>query len=280
MGLGIDIAVIPAAGEGTRMRPLSLAVPKEMLPVGRWPMLQYAVMEAVWAGVKEIVVVLPPERKKEVLTYLERMYVPGQGSPGRSVEGEPLHRLCDVKIVHQPQPDGLADAIGCARAVIAERPFFVLLPDNVFFAEAPSTRQMAEAFEEFHCEVLGLIEVTQANAWRFSNAGRVEWQPLTPRWVRLTHLHDKRPGSFELGAEKSVYRNCGRYVLTADFLDTAEALRGKLQGELDDVPVLQRLIREKQVIGVPLRGHLFDVGHWDGYFSANAYWLKREGLWN
>ena len=151
---------------------------------------------------------------------------------------------------------------------------------NVYFGDVPPTLQLAAAYQEFRCEVLGLIEVTQENAHRFGNAGRIDWQPLTSPWVRVTRRYDKQPGTFDLGEQTSRYRNCGRYVLTPEFLRVTESLRGEVAGELDDGPVLQRLVARKKVVGVPLGGKLFDVGNWDGYLAANAYWLREQKRWS
>lgn len=272
METGIEIAVIPAAGLGTRMHPLSKAVPKEMLPVGRWPMFQYAVMEAIEAGVKELVMVLPPGRKRSLVAYLEEMQLPEVDRPLRSV--------CEIHRVYQSEPRGLADAVCLAEPKVAGRPFFVLLPDNVFFGAVSPARQLTAAYAEFRSDTLGLVEVNETNAHRYGSSGLVDLQPAGSGYFRITRLHDKRPGSLESKGGERVFRNCGRYVLTPDFFEFTHRWRGWSKGELDDIPVLQELVAQKLVIGVPLAGELFDTGHWDGYFAANAYWLKEHGVWN
>jgi UTP-glucose-1-phosphate uridylyltransferase len=114
----------------------------------------------------------------------------------------------------------------------------------------------------------------------FGNCGRVEGTPLHDGSVyRLTRLHGKRKGSFDLAGQEEALRTTGKYILFPEFLDVLEEMRGRIEGEIDDVPVVQELVARDRVCGVKLKGVLFDVGNWAGFAAANHYWGARQGLW-
>ena len=268
--MSVTRAVIPAAGLGTRLRPLTVAVPKELLPVGRLPMMQYAVSECVAAGLNEIVVVVHEQRKRAILEFYNQ--VDWRALCGTS----PAVESVNVHFVHQERPLGVMHAILLARARVEGEPFFLLMPDNVVFARQPVLPKLRRCFEESGGSVLGLIEVTPETAPFFGNAGRVEAQRLSGETYRVRSLQDKQPGTFEPGPGGRTLRAFGYSLLTPDFFSLADELGGDAQRG-DEVPTLQALIRNEQVFGVRVEGALFDCGHWPGYWAANRFYWQQ---WN
>jgi len=261
--------VIPAAGLGTRMRPLSIAVPKELLPVGNQPMMHYAVHEAVAAGVEDIFVVTNKRRKAAIERYYE------ESGWGNRVRGG-----TEIHFIEQPHPHGIVDAVMQAQPFLEQQPFFLLLPDNVFWGESPSTRQMLTRFQEYGETVLGLIEVNHDTAPLFGNCGAVTLEAIKENVFVVNELKDKMPGHFELGDAATAIRACGRFILRPDFFDEAAKFDSERLRQNGEVPIIQSLIAKRKVNGVLLKGRLFDCGNPDGYWKANEYWMKAEQKWS
>lgn len=259
-------AVIPAAGLGTRMHPLTVAVPKELLPVGNQPMIQHSVHEAIAAGVEDVFVISNKSRKATI----EAFYAMGD----RKRRGARIH------FIDQPQPHGIVDAVMHAQPFLDQQPFFLLLPDNVFWGEAASTQQMLARFQEYGQTVLGLIEVNHDTAPLFGNCGAVMLEAVKENVFMVNELKDKMSGRFELGDAATAYRACGRFILQSDFFEEAAKCEFEELQQNGEVPVIRRLIEKGKVKGVLLNGDLFDCGNLDGYWQANATWMKKEDKWN
>jgi len=255
-------ALIPAAGLGTRMRPFSLAAPKELAPVGSKPALHRVVEEAAAAGLREIGVVVSPE-KGLIRDYLHRV------RDGGDLEGLDFH------FIRQPSPRGLADAMLRAGDFLAGEPFMLMLPDNLLLSPEHRLAPMLGLADESGMEVAGVVELGAGHSGLFGNSGRVEDEEAGPGVIRLTRLADKLPGKLEIEPGATVRRACGRLVCQPHFLDYLERCRLADAGDYDEVPALQRIIVERGALGVILPPPLFDVGHPAGLLAASA-WLHRQ----
>jgi UTP--glucose-1-phosphate uridylyltransferase len=248
-------AVIPAAGLGTRMRPWSDVVPKELVPLGTKPAIQFAVDEALGAGITEIAVVVSPA-KALLREYLDRF-------------GDPSGRA-SFTYVEQDEPRGLGDAILRCRDFLDGEPFAVLLPDNVLLSPEHDFRRMVDAAGSTGRDALGVIEVGHADSGRYGNCGRIEFHEIEPGLLALERLHDKGPGTLRVAPGERLHRTCGRYVCSPRLLEVLADLRPNAAGELDEVPAYQRIVAEGGAVGVVLPAPLFDVGNPAGYLAACA----------
>lgn len=263
------------------MLPLTKAVPKELLPVGNKPMIQYAVAEAVAAGVEELIIVVNPKKKASFEAYFT-----GQDNQIKGGDEQGLRELqklvngCRISLVEQSMPHGLLDAIRRAESLLHDEPFLLLQPDNVYFGRNLPSFQLINCFEEYSENVMALFRVAANEARYFGNCGQVRCEPISDRVNQITWLQDKGMGSFATRGAEAVLRVCGRYLLTRDFFRAAGEVSVPADQELDDVPVLQKLIQKNKMLGVCLTGKLFDCGHWEGYWAANKYWVEHRGLWS
>ena len=253
--------IIPAAGHGTRMLPVTRAVPKELLPVGSKPAIHWAVEEAAAAGIRDIAVVVSPD-KPLVAEYLE--------SSGLAAELE-----ITFSFVIQRTQRGLADAIWCCRDFTGGEPFGLLLPDNVVLSGPAGFRSMVEHFLADGRDVIGALRLDSAHSRQYGHSGLIEYDELGAGVLEIRALADKKPGRLEIGPAETVVRACGRYVCTPDVLDGIARLRAEARGELDEVPVYQEIIRRRGALGLLLPPPLFDVGYPRGFAAANAYWLEQ-----
>lgn len=257
-------ALIPAAGRGTRMRPVTLAVPKELLPVGSKPAIQHVVEEAVAAGIEELGVVIGPG-KELVRSYLEtardRGLLPG----------------VELEFLWQGEPTGLADAIWLGRRFTGEEPFALLLPDNVLLSPDYRLALLTDLFARSGRDVVGLLALDSSQSGRFGDSGRFEGRRLEPGVFEIGRLQDKRAGRLRIAPGETVIRTCGRYVCRPGLMRRIEELRGAAAGELDEVPAYQQIAREGGLLGRELPPPLFDVGHPSGFLAACAY-LHRQGI--
>lgn len=221
---------------------------KELLPVAGKPMIDYSVQEALQAGVKEILVVLNPA-KREIQRYLL-----GEGSNAV------------FTFVYQPEPCGLADALHRCMDHTGDQPFAVLLPDTVFSSDTPAIAQLGQVFEEYGSSLIGCIRVSKEKAPLFGNCGRIEeYRRVSDRVIEVARLQDKEPGEFSTLGEHEVLRTFARYIYLPDVFDYIVRFRDATPGELDDVPVLQQMVRQKKLLSVLLEGEGYDLGNPRGY---------------
>jgi UTP--glucose-1-phosphate uridylyltransferase len=261
----IGRAVIPAAGRGTRMLPISSVVPKEMLPIGTRPMIEFAVAEAASAGISEIFLVIAPE-KRLIPDYFRR----------RKEEGE--YPGVRFRTVTQPEPLGLADAIERCREELEGEPFGLLLPDNVILAPEYRFSSLLRAHQTFGQDVVGVIELQHRDSGRWGNAGRIDYDEMDERTVRIRRLYDKEKDALRIGPGERLLRTCGRYVCHSDIFSFFDEVRPRVSGEFDEVPVYQEVVRQRGMIGCRIPMPLVDVGNPLGYLTAQHLMYLREAL--
>lgn len=248
-------AVIPAGGQGTRMRPLSQAVPKEMFPVGLRPMLDHTVREAAASGIERVCIVLAPEKEEVVRTYFQA--VPPKG--------------CALEYAIQPEPLGLMDAVRQARSFVEDRRFAVLLPDNLFLGR-PALAQLLEVPAPEGCHVIGLVRVRGSEAEGLGARGELSLAPIDGD-DGMYRVHaigpEKRPVVLNRD-DTETWVNVGRYLFDPRIFPGIEATAATLgAGELDDLPVLNDFGARGQLLGRVVEGEYFDIGNPIGYWRAN-----------
>lgn len=272
----IKKAVIPVAGLGTRLLPATKTVPKELLPVVDIPAIQYVVEEAVAAGITEVIFVTGRGKDSiedhfDVAPELEQVLA----ERGQKEMGEALKRIgdmIDVVAIRQKRPLGLGHAVLCARDLVGNEPFAVLLGDDLIDAEVPCTRQLLNVFEETGESVVALMEVPPEEVHRYGVIGGPQIRP------RLYEINDmiEKPSAQDAPSRLAII---GRYVLRREIFGLLEKLPPGRGGEIQLTDGLQGLVRERKVYGFRFSGDRYDVGDKFGFVRANvAYALKRPEL--
>src|SRR5438270_5240923 len=185
-------AVLPVAGLGTRVLPASKVTPKEMLPIVDKPTLQYIVEEAVAAGVEEIIFVTSRSKRSiedhfDVFPELE-MALERKGKRKELEELRRLQKLATYTYVRQPEPLGLGHAVLCAKALVGNEPFIVMLGDDLVDPETPCLPRMIDVHEQYAGSVLSLF---QSPPEQISSLGIVSVEDVGPDVVKVTHLVEK-----------------------------------------------------------------------------------------
>jgi UTP--glucose-1-phosphate uridylyltransferase len=261
--MAVRKALIPAAGRGTGMQPVTWAVPKELLPVGTRPAIHRVVEEAAAAGLDRIGVVLAPG-KELIRDYLETARHRGE-FPGLAFD-----------YLTQEEPTGLAEAISLSRSFTGDDPFALLLPDNVLLAPGYRLAALTELFDRSGKDVVGILALDSSQSGRYGNSGLFEGRSPEPGVFEILKLQDKGPGRLEIPPGETVLRACGRYVCRPHVLRWIDELRPRIRREFDEVPVYQRIAADGGLLGRILPPPLFDVGHPAGFLAANAH-LHRQG---
>ena len=263
-------AVIPAAGFGTRMLPATKAVPKEMLPVAGKPLIQYAVEEAAASGIETVILVIR-DHKSLIQDHFARDHQLESllGERRLSASTELIHRLAelaDLRYVEQKNPLGLAHAVSCARSLVGNEPFVVLLPDVIMLNGEPATLQLIRAHEQIGGSVVAIREV-EAQAVEHFGIVRVEHSSARPssKSVRLTGLVEK-PSKHEAPSRFGVF---GRYLLEASVWSAIARTPPDPRGEVQLTDALNLLCQNEPVFGLCFEGRHYDAGDPIGYLKAN-----------
>ena len=269
-------AVLPIAGLGTRVLPASKVTPKEMLPLVDKPVVQYLVEEAVAAGIEEIILVVSRSKGSiedhfdsfpELEHILERK--------GKHKELEELRRtqtMASYVSVRQMAPLGLGHAILCAKDLVGDEPFLVMLGDELVAPETPCFSQMIQVYEQYNGSVLSLFT---APPDQISAYGIVALQELTPEVVKVTHLVEK-PSAEKAPSNQAV---AGRYLLTPDIFEKLEHTPPSKRGEIEITDALAMQAEEGRCFGIRFAGERYDTGTPFGLLTTNiAYALKRPDM--
>ncbi len=275
MSKPIRKAVIPAAGLGTRFLPATKAVPKELLPIVDIPTIQYIVEEAVAAGVRDVILICARGKDSivdhfdiaaELEANLERT-----GKTALRAEMRRIAQMARVVTVRQQEPLGLGHAVLCAKALVGDEPFVVMLGDDIIDAKVPATRQLADCWARHGLGTIALMEVPPAET---SMYGIAAGTPLDERTTRIERLVEKPKQD-----PPSTLAVIGRYVLPPRIFELLEQVKPGVGGEIQLTDALAMLAREQGLLGYRFEGDRYDAGDRLGYLKANiAFAMKRPEL--
>jgi UTP--glucose-1-phosphate uridylyltransferase len=268
--------VVPAAGLGTRFLPATKAVPKEMLPIVDTPTLQYIVQEAVSAGISDVILI--SGRGKESMVDHFDIAVELEATlkaRGKDEELRKLRAISDmahIASLRQKEPLGLGHAVLCARGLVGNEPFGVILGDDIIDAEEPGIRQLARIYRQYNQGVVALMEVPESETHLY---GIAAGKDLGGGVIQVERIVEKP----KRGTAPSNLAVIGRYVLPPEIFDILETQTPGVGGEIQLTDGLATLQKRQGLLGYKFKGLRYDAGDKVGYLKANiAYALKREDL--
>ena len=272
----VSKAIIPAAGLGTRFLPATKASPKEMLPLVDKPLIQYAVEEAVAAGIRDIIVITG-RGKRAIEDHFDLSFeleevLRESGKDKLLKEIRRVSELANFCYVRQRHARGLGDAILCAQPLIGDEPFAVLLGDEVIDASVPAIGQLIDLYGELGTPILGVQEVEPDEV---SHYGIIAPKPVRPGLFQVTDMVEK-PAQKEAPSRLAVI---GRYILPPTIFPVLEkTLPGKNQ-EIQLTDALRIMAQSAPMHACLVNGTRHDAGDKLGFLKATvAFGLKNPEL--
>ena len=267
-------AVFPVAGLDTRFLPATKASPKEMLPVVDKPLIQYAVEEAVAAGITELIFVTG-RGKRAIEDHFDKSYeierelkARGKAALLETVQGiKPAHVECTF--VRQPEPLGLGHAVLCAQKIIGDEPFAVLLADDLIDADPPVLAQMLERFDHYHCSLVAVEDIEREHSRSYGVVTGRRWDEHVFRMSRIVEKPAPDDAPSTLGV-------VGRYVLMPGIFEHLRRLDPAPGEEWQLSDAIQSLLADEQVLAYRYSGCRFDCGSKLGYLQACVDYALRH----
>ena len=267
-------AVFPVAGLGTRFLPATKASPKEMLTVVDKPLIQYAVEEAIAAGVEDLIFVTG-RTKRSIEDHFDKAYelenelaIKGKKDLLELVQNVlPSHVNCIY--IRQPEALGLGHAVLCAEPVVGDEPFAVLLADDLLDGSVPIMKQMADAFDYYRSSILGVQDVPRADTRSY---GIVDASPVGDKLERIAAIVEK-PKPEDAPSTLAVV---GRYILTPRIFHHLRHNPKGAGGEIQLTDGIAALLREEQVLAYRYEGVRYDCGSKLGLLQATVALGRRH----
>lgn len=265
--------IIPVAGWGTRSLPATKNIPKEMLPIYNKPAIQYVVEEAQRAHIQDVIFVT--NRDKNVIedhfdynlqleAVLERA-----GKLDKLAEVRHVAEMVNIMSVRQKKQLGLGHAVLCARELVGDEPFAVMVGDDLMFSATPGIQQLIEVAQAEKMPVIGVMEVPWEKVSRY---GIIQGEEVSPGVYRVMDMVEK-PRREDAPSRLAIV---GRYVLTPDIFDYLAQVKPGHGGEIQLTDALRMLARERGMMAVRMAGMRFDAGDWSDYLSANIYFALQD----
>jgi UTP--glucose-1-phosphate uridylyltransferase len=271
-------AVFPAGGLGTRFLPATKVIPKEMLALVDKPLIQYGVEEAIASGIEHIIIVTSRGKSAmedhfdisyELDATLER-----KGKHELLALSRGVSSLARISYVRQKEPLGLGHAVLCAKDLVGDEPFAVILPDDVIEAKAPCLKQMIGVFNEKRGPVLATMTIDGPSISAYGVLAGSQ-DPRNPRIYNCTGMVEKP--KFEDAPSKQAI--IGRYVLTPRVFELLEKTTPGAGGEIQLTDGILALVKEEKVFGYTFEGKRFDAGDKFGMLEATVeFALNRSDL--
>jgi len=266
-------AVFPVAGLGTRFLPATKASPKEMLPVVDKPLIQYAVEEAMAAGITEMIFVTG-RSKRAIEDHFDKAYELEVELEAKNKQAlldavrsiKPANVECFY--VRQPEALGLGHAVLCAAKLVGDAPFAIMLADDLIDGNPPVMKQMVDIYNHYNCSVLGVEEIAPEQSRSYGVVDGREWDEGV---IKMSGIVEK-PAPEDAPSNLGVV---GRYILTPRIFDHLRQLKPGAGGEFQLTDAIQSLLGQEQVLAYRYQGTRYDCGNKLGYLKATVeYALK------
>ncbi len=265
----IKKAVIPAAGLGTRMLPISRAVPKEMLPIVDRPAISYLVDEAVASGITDILIIT--NRDKDIMEDyfdISPEYEQKLRGSGKTAEIDAMYETAtraNVYFMRQKITKGLGHAVGCARAFVGNEPFAVLYGDDIIFSKTPVCRQLIDAYDKYGRAACGVKAVPSELVTKYCSLKTAPIEGSDNCFFVDNMIEKPKPEQIW-----SNYSILGRVLLTPDIFDIIDALPPGAGGEIQLTDAMKQLAQTVGMTAVDFEGTRFDMGSKLGFLTANV----------
>ena len=266
-------AVLPVAGLGTRLLPATKSIPKEMITIVDRPLIQYAVDEAREAGIEQLIFVTG-RGKSALVDYFDHAFELETTLKAKNKSLDVLKAsnadFGEVVSVRQQQPLGLGHAVWCARDIVGDEPFAVLLPDELMTGQPGCLAQMVEAYEQVGGNLVAALEVPPSETHKY---GVVDPGATNGRLTEIKGLVEKPPQ----GTAPSNLMLPGRYILQAEVMRALDAQEQGAGGEIQLTDAMARLIGQQPFHAFRFEGERYDCGSAAGFVIANIAMALRRG---
>ncbi len=263
-------AVFPAAGWGTRFLPATKAQPKEMLPLVDKPVIQYAVEEAVAAGIEQVIIVTSSQ-KRAIEDHFDHSYelehlLEARGDIEMLRRVRTIGDMVQIAYVRQKEQLGLGHAVLMAKELVGHEPFAVMLSDDVVASERPCIGQLMDAYRHTHASVVAVREVPRDQTRRYGVVDVAADSTADQRLHKLSGIVEK-PDPSEAPSTLAVI---GRYVLTPKIFEKLEQTQTGAGGEIQLTDAIMSLMAEQDVYAYAFDGRYHDAGTTMGWLKASV----------
>lgn len=261
-------AVFPVAGLGTRFLPATKAMPKEMLPIVDKPLIQYAVEEAVKAGITDLIFITG-RHKRAIEDHFDSM--PELESEleekGKQEMLEQVRQVIPSNVnciyIRQSAPLGLGHAVLCAEPVVGNEPFAVLLADDLIDSNVPVTQQLIQAAHANNGSVLGIQTIAREDSNKY---GIIAGKSVSSNTIQVNQIVEK-PAPADAPSDKAVV---GRYILEPEIFEYLRHIGKGAGGEIQLTDGIAALLKSRNVFGFAYEGTRYDCGSKAGFFAATV----------
>jgi UTP--glucose-1-phosphate uridylyltransferase len=271
-------AIIPAAGLGTRFLPATKAQPKEMLPIVDKPTIQYIVEEAVASGIEEIIIIIG-RGKRSIEDHFDKSYeledtLLRKNKLDMLADVQKISNLVNIVYVRQKEPKGLGHAILCAKSMIGDEPFAVLLGDDIVMSEVPCLKQVIDVFEYYNSSVVAVQTVPEEDVSKYGII-KPKGTMIESDLFHIDSLIEKP--SVEEAPSK--YAIMGRYVLSPKIFEILERIPMGRGDELQLTDAINELNKHQAVFAYNFQGRRYDIGDKIGFIKATIdFALSRDDI--
>ncbi len=261
-------AVIPVAGKGTRFLPATKQTPKEMIPIINLPMIHYVVEEAILSGIEQVIFVTS-SGKHDIEDYFDRnfeledfLYKNGKTKELELIQK--IGKMVEVTSIRQKEQLGLGHAVLCAKDLVGDEPFAVILGDEIVRGPNPVTKQLIEvATNNNGANVIGVMEIDPAETYKYGVV-KGDFIPNSKKTLRMSTMVEKpKPAD-----APSNLATPGRYVFRSEIFDALKVIPKGVGGEYQLTDAINLLAREGEVYAHIFDGERFDTGNIEGYLNA------------
>lgn len=271
-------AIIPAAGLGTRFLPATKAQPKEMLPIVDKPAIQYIIEEAAASGIEDILII-SGRGKRAIEDHFDKAYeleetLAKKGKWSILKDVQQISELANIHYIRQKEPNGLGDAIYCARSFIGNEPFAVMLGDDIVQNETePCLKQLMDVYEKYQHSIIGVQKVAPEDVSKY---GIVSLSDRQEEHIYTVEDLVEKPSTSDAPSTVAVM---GRYILKPEIFSVLKDLEPGSGGEIQLTDALKKLLVDDKVLAYHFKGKRYDIGDKLGFIQATIdFALKRPDL--